>query len=92
MDSFNKEKALIWINQNWRGDKRCPICLNSNWAMNENLTEVRPFQGGSLILGGQLYPFLLVTCNVCGYTHFFNAVIAGVINPHIQQEKQELGL
>jgi Predicted nucleic-acid-binding protein containing a Zn-ribbon domain len=68
----------------------CPICGNNNWKLNDKIWEIREFQGGSLIIGGDtsLMPLISVSCTNCGFTHFINAIRLGVVTPesHSQQE------
>jgi hypothetical protein len=39
------------------------------------------YVGGGLVVGGPVYPFLVVTCSQCGYTVFVNALKAGILKP-----------
>lgn len=77
-----RERALLWLERNWHGDRQCPICRANQWSIGD-VVEVRPFNGGDLVLGGggAIYPLFFVTCGSCGYTHSFNALISGVVRP-----------
>lgn len=78
-----QEAALRWVNEHWRAvDKRCPICTDSNWTIGP-VFEMREFESGNLILGGNsnIYPAFPLSCTTCGYTHWFNAMQAGIIAP-----------
>lgn len=70
----------------------CPICGNRNWTLNDKIWEIREFQGGSLVIGGDtsLIPMISVSCSACGFTHFLNAIRLGVVapDPQSQQEHQ----
>jgi len=77
---INLQIAADWLNKQWKGDKLCPICKNNDWAISENLIELRPFQGGTIVLGGGVFPLLSVTCKVCGHTLLFNAIVAKLID------------
>ena len=75
---YTKERAMEWLNKNWHTHKACAICHNNNWIISDSLVEIRQlFMDGLLRSGSSLYPLFLVTCGVCGYTLFFNSVIAG---------------
>lgn len=65
----------------------CPICGNTQWSVNSIITEMREFQNGNLILGGNssIMPFVSITCNNCGHTLFINAIRAGIVSPNSQQ-------
>lgn len=64
----------------------CPICSNINWTVNQVVTEMREFQNGDFILGGEsaVMPFVSLTCNKCAHTLFINAISIGVIPSQIE--------
>ena len=74
-----RARATDWLNKKWLNvTKQCPICISNQWSVSE-VVEVRPYTGGGLSLGGPVYPTFMVICGTCGYTMFFNAIIAGVL-------------
>lgn len=78
MEPYTRERAMEWLNKWWRGPKDCPICGHNNWGISESVTEVRPYTGAPFMVSGGVYPLFLVVCGTCGYTHFFNALVAGL--------------
>ena len=68
----------------------CPICGNNSWNVNRVITEMREFQNGDLILGGEsaIMPFVSMTCNKCAHTLFINAISVGVVQPHKSDSQQ----
>ena len=36
-------------------------------------------RGGGLVVGGPVYPLVVVTCATCGYTVFVNAIKVGIV-------------
>ena len=78
-EKLDKEKAIAWLNELWPGNRLCPICTNNSWSVSDDLVEIRPYKGGTLVVGGSLYPLMIVTCNTCGHTLLFNAVVAGLV-------------
>lgn len=60
--------------------KKCE-CGSNEWILNDKIFELREFQGGNLIIGGQssVFPVITVSCKQCGNTYFFNAVLLSVI-------------
>jgi|GEM_PF-591601 len=78
---ITKEKIVEWLNRQWQGPKICPICRNNNWHIIENPVELREFHGGTLVVGGPVYPLISVTCSICGYTLLFNAIVARLLIP-----------
>ena len=79
-EKLDKEKAIAWLNERWQGNKLCPICTNNSWSVSDDLVEIRPYKGGTLVVGGPLYPLMIVTCNTRGHTLLFNAIVAGLVH------------
>lgn len=75
------EKAVAWLNRNWKGSKQCPVCQNNDWNVGGKPIELREFHGGDLVVGSPVYPVLLLTCKVCGNILLFNAIVAGLVVP-----------
>lgn len=75
-------RALEWLESKWTTPKLCPICSTNQWTVTE-LIEARSFEGGNLIIGGGsgLFVFFQVICTNCGFTHLFNANLAGIVEP-----------
>jgi hypothetical protein len=64
----------------WRTVQMCPICSSNEWAIHDRIHQMTEFSGGSLVVGGPVVPFVLVNCQVCGYTISFNAIALGVVD------------
>lgn len=76
------KKATDFVTSNWKPPAHCPVCRNNKWTISREIYELRQFHGGSLVVGGGIAPLLPVTCEVCGHTVLFNALVAGIIeNP-----------
>lgn len=57
-------------------------CSGENWILNDKIFELREFNEGNFVLGGQnssIFPVIAVSCSKCGNTHFFNAILLGLI-------------
>ena len=90
MKEYTKERAMAWLDNNWNHIKSCPICRQNNWAVSESLTLLpRLVRTGQETAGGLVYPHFLVTCGTCGYTLFFNALVAGLFPQPPQEEQKE---
>lgn len=53
---------------------------------------MRQYHGGGIVIGGgsSTYPAAQVICTTCGYIHFFNAVLTGiVVGPEYGQDTNE---
>jgi len=72
-------KAIKWLNEHWKGDTKCMICQNNNWNISDIIFEFRAFSNGNLIVGGPVYPAIVVICTNCGLSLIFNAIHAGII-------------
>ena len=70
------EKTLEWLNDKWIGKKICFICKENNWNLHSDITEIRNYYGGSMVLGGKVIPIIVLTCLNCGNTLLFNANIS----------------
>ena len=76
------EQALRWIEDNWVGQKACAICGNSGWFMGEAIGEMRQMNQGSRWIpnSAPAYPLIVLSCENCGYTLLFNAMVLGVMD------------
>jgi hypothetical protein len=76
--------ATKWLSDHW-GNSACPFHGQTSWEVGHVVMTIA-YGGGDIVLGGPTYPLLTVTCNVCGYTVFVNAIKAGVVS--VQQASQ----
>lgn len=74
------QKAVDWVNQHWTRNE-CPFHGPTKWQLEPTIGEVRAFTGGGLMVGGGagVFPLLVLTCSVCGYAVFLNALVAGIV-------------
>jgi len=75
---LDTQKAINWLEEHWKGNRECPVCGHNSWSISDELVEVKPYKGNLL---PAVYPLVAVTCNTCGYTFLFNAVVAGLVVP-----------
>lgn len=63
-------------------ERKCDLCGSSELLLNDRIFELREFQGGSLVLGGEsaVFPVIAVSCRKCGNTYFFNAILLGILD------------
>jgi hypothetical protein len=75
-----RKQLQDWLFKHWKGDKRCPFCHSANWAGPQYVVQpITHAPMGTLLLGGGPgYPMVMVTCETCGYTMSFSAVVAGL--------------
>jgi len=86
MEPYTKERAMEWLNKHWHTPKSCPICKHNNWAVSESSGIIPRLMQDRTEVGGLVYPLFLVTCGTCGYTLFFNALVAGFVPPTSKQD------
>lgn len=76
-----KNKVREWLESKATVAFSCPICASRSWNMSDMIFELREFQGGGIVLGGDshIYPVVPLTCEKCGNTYFINAMKLGII-------------
>tara|TARA_B100000315_G_C14301142_1_gene461914 strand:- start:316 stop:606 length:291 start_codon:yes stop_codon:yes gene_type:complete len=81
LTDFETSQVRKWIQEKSHGVLICPVSEDSDWQVGTHLVNVSRFTPGSVMIGGITYPFVMLICQNCGYTHFFNAVKIGVSEP-----------
>ncbi len=69
-------------------DSKCPICGSDIWILGEHV--VMPVSSGAnntIFFGGPVYPQVMLVSKECGYTRFFNAVLLGIVDPKLSEQK-----
>ena len=75
----DQDAVQQWLATNWHRNQRCPISGHNNWFTAEHIVQPTATTGGSVVLGGTGYPQVMVICQGCGYTMYFNAVVIGLL-------------
>ena len=75
------EKVLQYLDKKWGESKTCPVCNHGDWTVFERVYDIREYHKEGMVLGGGVIPFVIASCDNCGNTRFFNAIIAGVVKP-----------
>lgn len=67
----------------------CPICGGQHWTLNNKVWELREFNNGNFVLGGNtsIMPLLSLSCNGCGNTVLLNAIQLGAVPPQSQSNQ-----
>ncbi|RME21446.1 MAG: hypothetical protein D6806_14690 [Deltaproteobacteria bacterium] len=78
-------KFVEHVRQKWQV-RTCPICGSKDWTVPNCLFELREFSGGGLVIGGgmSVYSVVPVICESCGYSVFFSAARAGLVEANIE--------
>ncbi|MCI8980557.1 MAG: hypothetical protein HFE52_07830 [Clostridia bacterium] len=88
MIELDRNKLVIMLNRKWKGIG-CPYCNQSQWSIEHDLaTTVGVSNEGGIMIGGGVYPFVLVTCNNCGHTVFVNAKVLDCIGETNEKESK----
>ncbi len=80
---IDPEKLAAWLEKQWAGEKRCPICKSNNWSISERALEIREWKRHSFqIPSAQVVAML--QCLTCGNLIFINPFVADLF-----EEKEE---
>lgn len=80
LNAADKEKALSWLNAKAKFHN-CPSCGDNNWTFGDDLLNMMPYTGGSMIIGGPTYPVAFLVCNTCAYVRQYMAIPMGMLEP-----------
>lgn len=90
LSQAQEKKLRQFIKKNLTPPMACPVCHNANWSFSDKIFECREFAEGKLQLGsGSIAPFVLMRCEHCGYTLFFNAISIGLVERHEGKEREQ---
>ena len=78
MSKYNQPQVIDFLNEKWKG-KGCPMCGRRSLSLSENIFEIREFNDGNFVVGGQIIPLIPITCSNCGHTIFVNAIVVGAV-------------
>ena len=73
-DGVDTEKAKEWVKSKFISGK-CEICESKRWSVEKKCAAIFIL---NKIFGGSCYPKVIMICESCGNTKFFNAVIMGL--------------
>jgi len=76
-DKEKQQKALDWLDTKWK-DKKCECCKQDSWTISDFLIASPRFEG-AITIGGKVSPQVIVTCNNCGNTKLFNAMVMQIL-------------
>lgn len=84
-----KEEEIIsdWIREKTKEKTLfCQVCGSNSWGLEKYAVAPTILRKSLVLGGGSLYPYVMLTCNTCGYTLYFNAVTIGLFPP-AEEEK-----
>lgn len=85
-----KENFIKFINSKWSKPQVCPICHAQKWIIPDYIFEVRDAKSG-FTKNAKISPIIELLCGNCGYTLFFNAIIAGAYKKEKTKAPNETG-
>lgn len=59
----------------------CLFCGSDKLVLGDYVVEMRPYYDWKTDSPLRTFPYAVVTCLNCGYSHFLNAVVLGVVTP-----------
>ena len=87
----HKNVVIAKINQLWTKSRACSICSNEKWNLSDRLFSL-PQLGGGTDLEKQHYPAVVLTCQKCGKSLYFNAMTLGFSFNKEGKKEEELPL
>lgn len=69
-------RVLALMRERFPNSPPCPFCGKDDFSVS-SVVVLPPRIGG--LFSGVAYPVFQIICSNCGYTQFFNAVIAGLL-------------
>ena len=79
-------RAAAWLETKWPKPRICPICQTQKWTVGytASISEWLPRDETEATVE-VAYPLFPVVCGNCGYTVFFNAALAGIVDSRAKQ-------
>lgn len=68
----------LWLEDQW-SIRGCPFHGPTRWEIGGSLAQLPAFTGGNIVLPSPVYPAVVVTCSICGYTVLVNALKLNLI-------------
>jgi hypothetical protein len=71
-----------WWGQHSKHSVICPVCKTTNWKIVGHIVKI---QRNAADANGSTYPHIIITCNSCAHSMFFDAVRIGITMPSAGQ-------
>jgi RNase P subunit RPR2 len=62
----------------------CQICSEQKWIINDKLSELREYHGGTLKINSAIIPIISVTCKSCGNIYLLNALVIEELDLYLE--------
>ena len=81
LSAEDKQKVEEWLKAKWKSPAKCPVSKDNNWIIGDHVVTPMNYAASGAIIGGRVYPQVMLICGTCGHTMLFNAVIIGIFPP-----------
>jgi hypothetical protein len=81
LSTEDKEKVEAWLKKKWRAPVTCPVSQDNNWIIGDHVVTPVNWATKGLIVGGRVYPQVMLICKTCGHTLLFNAMVMELFPP-----------
>jgi hypothetical protein len=77
-------KIQKWWLGHWKAPVVCPVCKTTEWTQGPHVVNIARHAVDGFAPNTISYPHIVVTCQSCAHSMFFNAVQMGVSASHPQ--------
>ena len=81
----NKEKLDSYLKT--LNTSTCPLCGGRKWVASTVAFYLGEYFEDKIVIGTSSLPVIPITCLKCGNTYFINALVSGLIEKNMNQEK-----
>ena len=74
----DREKIHAWYKEKCT-NTACPVCKNRNWVLADHIIVPMIYSGIGMTMEATGYPQIMIVCQNCSLTLFFNAAKLGLI-------------
>lgn len=72
------QKIVEWLDKKWT-NRVCAACGQRDWEVDKNIAAPPVYNRTTYVLGGPIFPWVVVTCKNCGNSLAFSAVKMGLM-------------
>ena len=72
---IDPDKLAAWLEQKWKGEKRCSICKSNDWRISEKALQLPEWKRSTLQVPSYQV-VAMVHCRICGNVIFINPFVA----------------
>lgn len=89
LDDPQTIKIINFLDKKWPEPRTCPVCNHDDWTISKRVYEIREHhEKGVFNITGAIIPFIVVSCNYCSNTRFFNAIAMDIVRPQEVKEAE----